>query len=132
MLQYQKFCVSDALRVRLWGIRDSSAIADIICWQNHSYFLRNVCQYIFPTLCNTLYNYITKLNLEDIRCGVSLCMGLCKQVTKKTMKDTEYLKQPETIKRFSKLIRDNAVYFKSHFFKKSFLGCSVVNNVFKP
>ena len=51
---------------------------------------------------------------------------------KKTMKDTEYLKQPETIKRFSKLIRDNAVYFKSHFFKKSFSGCSVVNNVFKP
>ena len=39
---------------KLIGNEGSLTTADIICWENSSYFLRNICEHIFLMLCNTL------------------------------------------------------------------------------
>ena len=63
--------------LRLKGIRDSLATADIIFRNsNKTSPLRNVHQYIFPTLCNILHRKNSKYTIWDIdfRRDFSLCM----------------------------------------------------------
>ena len=115
-----------AFCVRLQGIRDSLATADAIYWVGTVW--RNICQYIFPTLCNknskfTIYNI-------DIRDDVSLCMRICKHdKNDERGRKCEITKKNEKI---FKLLWDNAMFYSYFFFKKSLLGFLLVNNEFKP
>ena len=88
MLQYQVFCVSGTACVRLKGSRNSLATVHIIRNTNKSSPLRNVRQYIFPTLYNTLNSKNSKYAIYNIhyRRDVSLCMRLCKEIIKKENK----------------------------------------------
>ena len=83
----ERFCVSGALCIWLKWTRDYLATANInSCgdiYKNSP--LRNVCQYIFLTLCNILHSKNSKYMIYNIvyRDDVSLCMRAWKEILKK-------------------------------------------------
>ena len=55
--------------------------------------LKNVCHYIFLTLCNTLYSKNTKYEIYiDVKADISIPMRLFKQVIKTKQRKTENVK----------------------------------------
>ena len=87
--------------------------------------LRNVDQYLFPTLCNALHSKKSKYLIYSIVTigDVSFCMRLCRQIIKK-MRETEIVNKPERLK---EIPFEVLLWISSNHFERK-----VVNNIYKP
>ena len=90
--------------VRLQEIRDSFSTADKICWEKQQHSpLRNVCQYIFPILCNTLHIKNSKYMMYNMHYRyVYLSKRVWKEITKKKIiKEKSGVKYQEKTETYS-------------------------------
>ena len=57
--------------------------------ENSNHLLRNICQYIFPTLCNTLFSKNSKYRIYNIdnRGDIYLCIRMFKEMIKNDEKN---------------------------------------------
>ena len=74
---WYRSCVSGALCVRCWEYN----LLGIAIKKTS----RNVCRFIFLTICNILHRKNSKYMIYNInyRCNVSFCMRVCKNIIKK-------------------------------------------------